>query len=156
MTFSGSVINAPCSIAPDSQNIKVDLGQVPAKRLSAAGSTSDLTPVTITLTGCSFDPPPEEAQNGGVTGNLSKVAVSFPDAPAPENGDGTLVNGEIKNTEVPGGAQHVAIQLLHGDGSTPVDMSKAPEAADAKNITLNTTASTNKLNFWARMISVAG
>lgn len=31
MTFSGSVIDAPCSIVPDSQNIKVDLGQVSMK-----------------------------------------------------------------------------------------------------------------------------
>ncbi|HGG4187123.1 TPA: fimbrial protein [Salmonella enterica subsp. diarizonae serovar 61:i:z] len=145
MTFSGSVIDAPCSIVPDSQNIKVDLGQVSMKSLSAADKHSSSVPVTISLTGCSFEAAP------GTTGNYSKVAVTFPGVMPPPGGD--LVKGEIANT-ANSPAANVAIQLLKGDGVNPVDLSKTtPTTGD---ITLDTSSATNKLNFFARMITVGG
>lgn len=148
MTFSGSVINAPCSIAPDSQNIKVDLGQVPAKKLGITGSTSDLTPVTITLTECSFEDLGSSPAQGAT--NYSKVAVTFPGVMTPQGGD--LAKGEIANTAI-SPAANVAIQLLKGDGINPVDLSKAPTEGD---IPLDTSSATNKLHFFARMITIGG
>ncbi|EFP2796241.1 fimbrial protein [Salmonella enterica] len=151
INFTGSVIEAPCSIVPDSQNIQVNLGQVSAKSLKTTGIASSAVPVIINLTGCSFDTP----ESGKTDIKYSKVAVVFPDAQAPETGDGTLTNGEIKNMALgTSAASKVAIQLLKSDGSTPVDLTKTtPTDGD---IQLDTTSSGNQLKFFARMISVAG
>ncbi|EEO7093054.1 fimbrial protein [Salmonella enterica] len=146
MTFSGSVIDVP-----DSQNIKVDLGQVSMKSLSAADKYSSSVPVTISLTGCSFEAAPDTPPTDGTTGNYSKVAVTFPSVMPPPGGD--LTKGEIANT-ANSPAANVAIQLLKGDGVNPVDLSKTtPTTGD---ITLDTSSATNKLNFFARMITVGG
>ncbi len=147
MTFSGSVIDAPCSIVPDSQNIKVDLGQVSMKSLSAADKYSSSVPVTISLTGCSFE---NTSSSQPPASNYSKVAVTFPGVMPPPGGD--LAKGEIANT-AGNAAKNVAIQLLKGDGVNPVDLSKTPATGD---ITLDTSSATNKLNFFARMITVGG
>ncbi|ECF3780432.1 long polar fimbrial protein LpfA [Salmonella enterica subsp. enterica serovar Oslo] len=149
MTFTGSVIEAPCNIVPESQNIKVDLGQVSTSTLKTKNH-SDLVPVTITLTGCSFEAVTEAPQKNGATGNYSKVAVTFPGVTPPASG--TLTEGEIANT-ASSPADGVAIQLLKGDGATPVDLSKAPTEGD---ITLDTSSATNKLNFFARMMLISG
>ncbi|EKN1118243.1 fimbrial protein [Salmonella enterica] len=154
MTFSGSVIEAPCNI--DKSALSVDLGQVSTKSLKNASDASDLKSVTINLTGCSFGEATTPAPEDGSTGNYSKVAVTFPDAPPPEAADGDLKNGEIRNMVTSGAAKNVAIQLLYGDGVTPVDLTVVPTAKDTHNITLDTDATTNQLNFFARMISVAG
>ncbi|ENT3641911.1 fimbrial protein, partial [Salmonella enterica] len=52
--FTGSVIEAPCSIVPESQNIQVKLGQVSNKTLKSDGLTSSPQPIDIKLTGCEF------------------------------------------------------------------------------------------------------
>lgn len=149
MTFSGSVIDSPCSIVPDSQNIKVDLGQVSMKSLSGTDKYSSSVPVTISLTGCSFEDPGSSPAQGAT--NYSKVAVTFPGVMPPQGGD--LTKGEIANT-AGNPAANVAIQLLKGDGVNPVDLSKTtPTTGD---ITLDTSSATNKLNFFARMITVGG
>lgn len=150
ITFSGSVIDAPCSIVPDSQNIQVNLGQVSAKSLKDAGSTSGAVPITINLTGCAFDAPPTTGSTGT---NYSKVAVDFPGVPAPESSDGTLDNGQIKNMASNSPATKVAIQLLKSDASTPVRLGSPPTTGD---IHLDTTSGSNQLKFFARIISVAG
>ncbi|EAB5741133.1 long polar fimbrial protein LpfA [Salmonella enterica subsp. enterica] len=149
MTFSGSVIDSPCSIVPDSQNIKVDLGQVSMKSLSEADKYSSSVPVTISLTGCSFEDLGKSPASGAT--NYSKVAVTFPGVMPPKGGD--LTKGEIANT-AGNPAANVAIQLLKGDGVNPVDLSNTtPTTGD---ITLDTSSATNKLNFFARMIAVGG
>ncbi|EBT3787575.1 long polar fimbrial protein LpfA, partial [Salmonella enterica] len=115
--FTGSVIDAPCSIVPGDQNIKVNLGQVSLKTLDAANKYSSAVPVTINLTGCSFEAP----ATGETTVKYSKVAVTFPDAHAPAGGDAT--KGEIAN-DAPDAAENVVIQLLQSDASTGVDLTK--------------------------------
>ncbi|EHJ5407743.1 long polar fimbrial protein LpfA [Salmonella enterica subsp. enterica serovar Javiana] len=150
--FTGSVIEAPCSIVPNDQNIQVNLGQVSAKSLASADSHSSMVPVSINLVGCSFDVP--TGQDTAV--KYSKVAVTFPGAPAPEQGDGTQQMGEIKNTATDNPATKVAIQLLKSDASTPVDLTKTTPTESDADITLDTTSSSNQLKFFARMISVAG
>ncbi|EAA8762385.1 long polar fimbrial protein LpfA [Salmonella enterica subsp. enterica] len=148
--FTGSVIDAPCSIVPESQNIKVNLGQVSLKTLDAANKYSSAVPVTINLTGCSFEAP----ANTSDPVKYSKVAVTFPDAHAPAGGDAT--KGEIAN-DAPDAAENVVIQLLKSDATTPVDLTKInPTADDAGNIQLDTTSATSKLQFFARMMTLSG
>ncbi|EDM3689598.1 long polar fimbrial protein LpfA [Salmonella enterica subsp. enterica serovar Infantis] len=145
--FTGSVIDAPCSIVPGDQNIKVNLGQVSLKTLDAANKYSSAVPVTINLTGCSFEAP----ATGETTVKYSKVAVTFPDAHAPAGGDAT--KGEIAN-DAPDAAENVVIQLLQSDASTGVDLTKlSPTIGD---IQLDTTSATSKLQFYARMMTLAG
>ncbi|EEE2767450.1 fimbrial protein [Salmonella enterica] len=149
--FSGSVIDAPCSIIPESQNIQVNLGQVSAKSLKIAEATSSPVPITINLAQCSFDPLGADPQPGAT--NYSKVAVEFGNVQGPETGNGTLHDGQIRNMATSGAATKVAIQLLKSDGSSPVDLSVPPTGGD---IQLDTTSGTNQLKFFARMISVSG
>lgn len=145
--FTGSVIDAPCSIVPSDQNIQVNLGQVSLKTLSGADKTSSAVPVTINLTGCSFDEP----ASGSTTVQYSKVSVTFPDAQTPAGGDAT--KGEIANSAT-NPAENVVIQLLKSDATTPVDLTKlSPTTGD---IQLDTTSSTNKLQFYARMMTISG
>ncbi|EDT7809821.1 fimbrial protein [Salmonella enterica subsp. enterica serovar Oranienburg] len=148
--FTGSVIDAPCSIVPESQNIQVKLGQVSLKTLDAANKYSGAVPVTINLTGCSFEAP----TNTSDSVKYSKVAVTFPDAHAPAGGDAT--KGEIANA-ASNPAENVVIQLLQGDGTSPVDLTKInPAESDAGNIQLDTTSATSKLQFYARMMTLSG
>lgn len=150
ITFSGSVIEAPCSVSPDSTNINVVLPQVSTDTLKSAGGSSSSVPFSINLTGCSFEKP----TNTGDPVKYSKVAVMFPDAQAPATADGTLANGQMKNMALTNPADKVAIQLLKSDASTPVDLSQNnPTTGD---IQLDTSSSDNKLSFYARIISVAG
>ncbi|EAN5734058.1 long polar fimbrial protein LpfA [Salmonella enterica] len=145
--FTGSVIDAPCSIVPSDQNIKVNLGQVSLKTLDAANKYSSAVPVTINLTGCSFEAP----TNTSDPVKYSKVAVTFPDAHAPAGGDAT--KGEIAN-DAPDAAENVVIQLLKSDASTGVDLTKlSPTTGD---IQLDTTSATSKLQFYARMMTLIG
>lgn len=147
ITFSGSVIDAPCSIVPESQNIQVNLGQISVKSLAAADKNSDPVPFTINLAQCSFD---DTSSNTPPATNYSKVAVEFTGITAPTGGN--LNKGEIANT-ANNPAENVAIQILKSDASTPVDLSVAPTTGDT---TLDTSSATNKLNFFARMMTVGG
>lgn len=144
--FTGSVIDAPCSIVPESQNIQVNLGQVNLKTLDQTDKTSSAVPFTINLTGCSFEAP----TNPSTTVQYSKVAVTFPGTNSPTGGanKGEIVNGATD------AAGNVVIQLLKGDGTSPVDLSKVdPAAGDADNIQLDSTSATSKLQFYARMMA---
>lgn len=147
ITFSGSVIDAPCSIVPESQNIQVNLGQVSLKTLDSANKYSSAVPVTINLTGCSFEAP----TNQNTTVQYSKVSVTFPDAHTPTGADAT--KGEIAN-DASDAAENVVIQLLKSDASTGVDLTKlSPTTGD---IQLDTTSATSKLQFYARMMTIGG
>ncbi|EEJ3293176.1 TPA: fimbrial protein [Salmonella enterica] len=147
INFTGSVIDAPCSIAPDSRNINVDLGQVTKKSLASTGSTSDLVPVTINLTGCSFDD--GQGGTGGSTTAISKVGVEF--STSAGSNSNTDSKGEITNTATSNPATNVAVQLLKGDGVNPVNLNTAPTTNDATSLV--TDSATNKLNFYAHMIA---
>ncbi|EJF5840202.1 fimbrial protein [Salmonella enterica] len=147
MNFEGSVINAPCSIKPESQNILVKLSDWTTKKLNKADAHSDPVPVTINLTGCQFEADsvkPGEAQ----TYKFSKVAITFPKAVGSAQ---DLQQGKIPNT-APDPAKNVVIQLLKADGS-PVDLSKTPQSGDADNIQLNANSPTNTLQFYAQILA---
>lgn len=53
VSFSGSIISAPCSIAPGEENQEVELGQVSDVTLTAGGSSS-AQPFSIQLEGCNL------------------------------------------------------------------------------------------------------
>ncbi|EAB8827214.1 fimbrial protein [Salmonella enterica] len=145
MEFTGSVIDAPCSIKPESQNIQVKLSDWTTKKLNEANAHSDPVPVTIDLSGCTFAPPIQEKVK------YSKVAVTFPDATSPTGG---ATKGEIINSAPINPAQNVVIQLLKADGITPVDLSKTnPQDGDPDNIQLNTNSPINTLQFFAQILA---
>ncbi|HAF1615908.1 TPA: fimbrial protein [Salmonella enterica] len=151
INFTGSVIDAPCSVSTDSQNINVILGQVSKNRLKSENDSSDPKKITISLLNCSFETP--QVSNSNPSGNTaptySKVAVAFtaPGSLAPA----ALKNGEIANT-APSGATNVVIQLLKSDGVSPVDLSKTELTQDDAT-QLNTASETNDLIFYARMLA---
>lgn len=66
VTFTGSIIDAPCSIAPESVDQTVELGQVSNAALQGSGKSTPKN-FGITLENCSFGTP--AAKN--------KVAVTF-------------------------------------------------------------------------------
>ncbi|EGS7301237.1 fimbrial protein [Salmonella enterica] len=145
MEFTGSVIDAPCSIKPESQNIQVKLSDWTTKKLNEADAHSDPVPVTIDLSGCTFGPPVQDKVK------YSKVAVTFPDATSPTGG---AIKGEIINSAPINPAQNVVIQLLKADGITPVDLSKTnPQDVDPDNIQLNTNSPINTLQFFAQILA---
>lgn len=103
--FTGSVINAPCSIAPGDENIDVPLGQVANKVLEAGAGYSNTQPITIHLQNCDLT-----AHTGVTSGtgtvdypDFSKVTVNFA-------GSADAKNSELyANT---GTAQGVGIRLM--------------------------------------------
>ncbi|HCM8926712.1 TPA: fimbrial protein [Salmonella enterica subsp. enterica serovar Paratyphi B] len=144
ITFSGSVIEAPCTISPVSQNILVDLGQVSTASLTEDGKTSpDPAKIEISLRGCAFEEHPAEGKPNPDLGLKSKVDVEFSNLIAVEAAKGT-----IKNTAADP-ATNVNIQLLRSDKTTPFDLTAG--AADTTATQL--TPGNNTVTFWARMIA---
>ncbi|EDR9714026.1 fimbrial protein [Salmonella enterica subsp. diarizonae] len=145
ITFSGSVIEAPCTISPVSQNILVDLGQVSTASLTEDGKTSpDPAKIEISLRGCAFE---ETANFAGVPGTdpgqKSKVDVEFSNLIAVE-----ATKGTIKNTAADP-ATNVNIQLLRSDKTTPFNLTTGAVDTTATQLT----PGNNTVTFWARMIA---
>ncbi|CAI1539959.1 fimbrial protein [Serratia proteamaculans] len=95
VTFTGSIIDAPCSIAPESIDQTVDLGQISNAALKDSGQSTPRN-FDIKLEDCSFGTPAAKnkvqvtftgmesaAGNGllGITGNAkgASVAITQPD-----------------------------------------------------------------------------
>lgn len=98
VTFTGSIIDAPCSIDPDSVDQTVDLGQVSSTALEADGNTGTSTPQNfeIKLKDCSLSTAKsvattftgaEGANDGslGITGTASGASIIL------TNGDGQQI-----------------------------------------------------------------
>lgn len=146
INFVGSVITAPCSIKPESQNILVKLSDWSTKQLDAENAHSDPVPVTIDLSGCKFDAPVESKIP------YSKVSVTFPGTNSPAGG---ASKGEIVNSAA-NPAGNVVIQLLQADGISPVDLTKTnPTGSGPDIIQLNTNSPTNTLQFFAQILATA-
>ncbi|HFJ3761275.1 TPA: fimbrial protein [Salmonella enterica] len=141
VTFTGTITNSPCDIAPGDDNIQVSFGQVSNRHFKAADDTTDAKPFTIHLKDCSFDP---NAADSGVSadsaGKLSKVTVSF-------SGTGETTHHSYVNT---GSAKNVGIQLLKSDGHTYIDPNSMAPESDAQQLQ----AGNNNLNFFARLIAL--
>lgn len=107
VTFTGSIIEAPCSIAPGEENQEVPLGQISNVTLENGGASSS-QPFTIELEGCNLADDNQvtvtfngtEALNGGaptgllqITGDASGAAVKI------MNASGTQINVNSGNTQ---------------------------------------------------------
>ncbi|WNN46697.1 fimbrial protein [Winslowiella toletana] len=93
VTFTGSIIDAPCSIHPDSIDQTVNLGQVANSTLANGGKSTPRN-FTVDLENCSFGSPAtknkvaltftgmeSKAKNGllGITGTATGASVAITD-----------------------------------------------------------------------------
>ena len=100
ITFKGVVIDAPCSIAPDSVDKEVDLGQVTTAVINANKKSTPVA-VDINLENCQLDDPADETDTP-----ITKVDVTFTSA-ATDATDTSLMSNTYAS-----GAQNVGVRLL--------------------------------------------
>lgn len=84
--FTGSIIDAPCSIAPGKQDQTVDLGQVSNKALENGG-TSTPKAFTIDLEGCDLD-------------TAKSVTTTFTGPTSAGNADALGITGDAKGASI--------------------------------------------------------
>ncbi|WZB76745.1 fimbrial protein [Achromobacter insuavis] len=101
INFTGTIIDAPCSIVAADTNMAIDLGQVALRDLKTVGAASAPVPIVIHLAGCSFDA--VTPATNPATYKFSKVAVSFTGATT------SAPQGQLANT---GTATNIAVQLM--------------------------------------------
>lgn len=94
ITFTGSIIDAPCSITPDSSNQTVDLGQISNSLLAKAGSSTPRN-FTIDLEKCD-------------TATKKNVTITF-------GGSKDAVNEKLLG--ITGTAKGAGVVLTDGGGS---------------------------------------
>ncbi|MCP1266290.1 fimbrial protein [Aeromonas hydrophila] len=115
VTFNGEIINAPCSVAPESVDQVVEMGQVSTKEL-VNGGESNSKPFSIKLLNCE------------ISDTEDAVKVTFSGASEQDGllliGGGDAAGAGIKMT-APGGAPIVlgtptaAFNLVNGDNELP-------------------------------------
>ncbi|AIR85005.1 MULTISPECIES: fimbrial protein [Erwiniaceae] len=100
VTFTGSIIDAPCSIAPGSLDQTVSLGAISNVALAANGNTgsSSPKPFNIELEDCVIATP----------GTKDKVTVTFTGAASPYDSESLALVG--------GDASGASVVLTDGDG----------------------------------------
>ncbi|EAZ2268739.1 fimbrial protein [Salmonella enterica] len=138
ITFTGTITNSPCDIAPGDDAITVPFGQISYRKLNAVDATTDSKPFTIHLQNCAFDP--NDTTIAGSAGKMSKVTVSF-------SGTADAGNKAYIST---GSAQHVGVQLLKSDNTTPITPNTTMADGDAQQLQ----AGNNELKFFARLIAL--
>ncbi|EBO9655705.1 fimbrial protein [Salmonella enterica] len=138
ITFTGTITNSPCDIAPGDDAITVPFGQISYRKLNAVDATTDSKPFTIHLQNCAFDP--NVPDTAGSAGKMSKVTVSF-------SGTADAGNKAYIST---GSAQHVGVQLLKSDNTTPITPNTTMADGDAQQLQ----AGNNELKFFARLIAL--
>lgn len=139
ITFTGTITNSPCDIAPGDDAIAVQLGQISYRHLKAVDDVSDSKPFTIHLQNCAFDT--DDAQsNPNPVGKMSRVTVSF-------SGNADSNNKGYVNT---GNAQNVAVQLLKSDNHTIIVPNTPMPDGDAQQLQNGN----NELTFFARVVAL--
>ncbi|ELK7002821.1 fimbrial protein [Salmonella enterica] len=138
ITFTGTITNSPCDIAPGDDAITVPFGQISYRKLNTANATTDSKPFTIHLQNCAFDP--NETTIAGSAGKMSKVTVSF-SGTADTSGKAYVSTGS---------AQHVGVQLLKSDNTSLITPNTPMPDGDAQQLQ----AGNNELNFFARLIAL--
>ncbi|EDS5484593.1 fimbrial protein [Salmonella enterica] len=138
ITFTGTITNSPCDIAPGDDAITVPFGQISYRKLNAADATTDSKPFTIHLQNCAFDA--NNPDVAGSAGKMSKVTVSF--------SGGANVAKKAYTTS--GSAQHVGVQLLKSDNTVIIEPNTPMPDGDAQQLQ----AGNNELNFYARLIAL--
>ncbi|EBB8134308.1 fimbrial protein [Salmonella enterica] len=140
ITFTGTITNSPCDIAPGDDAITVPFGQISYRKLNTADATTDSKPFTIHLQNCAFDPNDTGTNPAGSAGKMSKVTVSF-------SGAANTSKNAYTNS---GSAQHVGVQLLKSDNTTIIEPNTPMPDSDAQQLQ----AGNNELNFFARLIAL--
>lgn len=140
ITFTGTITNSPCDIAPGDDAITVPFGQISYRKLNTADATTDSKPFTIHLQNCAFDPNDTGTNPAGSAGKMSKVTVSF--------SGGANVAKKAYTTS--GSAQHVGVQLLKSDNTAIIEPNTQMPEGDAQQLQ----AGNNELNFYARLIAL--
>ncbi|MEY6296390.1 fimbrial protein, partial [Salmonella enterica subsp. enterica serovar Corvallis] len=140
ITFTGTITNSPCDIAPGDDAITVPFGQISYRKLNTADATTDSKPFTIHLQNCAFDPNDAGSNPAGSAGKMSKVTVSF--------SGGANVAKKAYTTS--GSAQHVGVQLLKSDNTAIIEPNTQMPEDDAQQLQ----AGNNELNFYARLIAL--
>lgn len=94
VTFSGSIITAPCSIAPGEENQEVELGQISNITLDKGGESSP-QPFQIKLEGCNLE-------------KDNQVVVTF---------KGTEAGSNTGYLQITGDAAGAAVKIMNSSGS---------------------------------------
>ncbi|EIU8530691.1 fimbrial protein [Salmonella enterica subsp. enterica serovar Oranienburg] len=144
VTFTGTITNSPCDIAPGDDDLTVKFGQISYRKLKEANTadTQDVKPVTIHLQNCAFD-----AGGEGKPALMSQVVVTFTGNTAPQSGDVAY-----PNTGGNGMAGGVGVQLLN---------SKMEKLSPATLATTGTTSQQlqngdNQIQLFAQLINLGG
>lgn len=130
--FKGVVINAPCSIAPDSVDKEVDLGEVTTATINANRKSAPVA-VDINLQNCQLENPGDESATP-----ITKVDVTFTST-ATNAADTSLMANTYAD-----GAQNVGVRLLD-NAETRITLGSAKEVA------LQSGSDTQVLHFKAQM-----
>ncbi|MEZ6877717.1 fimbrial protein [Enterobacter sp. KBR-315C3_2022] len=136
ITFKGTVIDAPCSIAPDSVDKEVDLGEVTTAVINA-NKKATAVPVDINLQNCQLEAADETATT------ITKVDVTF-SSTATDATDSSLMTNTYAS-----GAQNVGVRLLD-NAENPIVLGSANEIA------LSAGSATQTLHFKAQMEVASG
>lgn len=117
VTFTGSIIDAPCSISPESIDQTVELGQI-AKHELIGGGESTPRNFSIGLENCLF--PTDD--NGNITGK-NKLTLTF------TGSAGTAGENETSNKGfgITGSAKGASVMITDGAGKEVVPGSPIPE-----------------------------
>ncbi|EOX3826468.1 fimbrial protein [Enterobacter quasiroggenkampii] len=135
--FKGVVIDAPCSIAPDSVDKEVDLGEITTAVINANKKSSPVA-VDINLENCQLDDPGDETDTP-----ISKVDVTFTSS-ATDTTDTSLMTNTYAS-----GAQNVGVRLLD-NAEANITLGSASE------VTLLAGSATQTLHFKAQMEVLSG
>jgi type 1 fimbria pilin len=130
--FKGVVINAPCSIAPDSVDKEVDLGEVTTATINANRKSAPVA-VDINLQNCELENPGDESATP-----ITKVDVTFTST-ATNAADTSLMANTYAD-----GAQNVGVRLLD-NAEAKITLGSAKEVA------LQSGSDTQVLHFKAQM-----
>jgi len=128
VNFKGSVIDAPCGIAPESADQTIDFGQISKVQLQQAGGTSAKKSVDIKLVQCD-------------TSTLTKgVSVTFSGLVSGENTNELMTSGKTNTaivmtgygSDVTYGTAHGPLKI--GNGDQTLHFTAAVKAAAGKTV----------------------
>ena len=129
ITFTGSIIDAACSISPETSDQEVSLGQIAASQLADNGTSKPVN-FEIDLQHCTTNSTTSEGTDGKdvVTTTAPAVTVTFGGSPAVE-GDNTwfgitgtasgagVVITDASSNKIPVGGTTTARELIEGDNT---------------------------------------
>ncbi|MCH9296885.1 MULTISPECIES: fimbrial protein [Pantoea] len=129
ITFTGSIIDAACSISPETSDQEVSLGQIAASQLADSGVSKPVN-FQIDLQHCTTNSTTSEGTDGKdvVTTTAPAVTVTFGGSPAVE-GDNTwfgitgtasgagVVITDASSNKIPVGGTTTARELIEGDNT---------------------------------------